>query len=43
MDIKKIKMTNNQGRKQAIIVKNVFYLSVKVVLKNFIHMVKYKI
>ena len=43
MDIKQIKMANNQGRKQVIIVKSVICMSVKIVLKNFILVVKYNI
>ena len=41
VDIKQ--MAINQGRKQVIIVKSVIYISVKIVLKNFIHVVKYNI
>ena len=33
-------MANNQGRKQTIIEKIVIYLSVQIVLKNFIPVVK---
>ena len=43
VDIKQIKMANNQGRKQVIIVKSVIYISVNIALKNFIHVVKYNI
>ena len=43
MDIKQIKMANNQGRKLVIIVKSVIPMSVKIVLKNFIFVVRYNI
>ena len=43
MDIKQIKMANNQGRKLVIFVKSVIPMSVKVVLTNFIFVVKYNI
>ena len=43
VNIKQTKMANNQGRKQVIIVKSVICMSVKIVLKNFIPVVKYNI
>ena len=43
MDVKQIKKANNQGRKQVIIMKSVICTSVKIVLKNFIQVVKYNI
>ena len=36
-------MANNQGRKQVIIVKSMTCMSIKIVLKNFIPVVKYSI
>ena len=42
VDIKQIKMANNQGRKPVIIVKSVIHMSVKNVLKIFIPVIKYK-
>ena len=34
-------MANNQGRKQVIIMQSVICISAKIVLKNFIQVVKY--
>ena len=36
-------MANNQGRKQVIIMQSVICISAKIVLKNFIQVVKYNI